>query len=54
MPFWYNTPSEGSEYSNLACTDFAGLNSLIKFDEVAFKSDDDFNMYLAMLLMHLI
>ncbi|WP_201800715.1 hypothetical protein, partial [Dulcicalothrix desertica] len=43
MPFWYNTPSEGSEYSNLACTDFAGLNSLIKFDEVAFKSDDDFN-----------
>ncbi|BDA70212.1 hypothetical protein CAL7716_043780 [Calothrix sp. PCC 7716] len=42
MPFWYNTPSEGSEYSNLACTDFANLNSLIKFDEVAFKSDDDF------------
>lgn len=43
MPFWYNTPSEGSEYSNLACTDYAVLNSLIKFEEVAFKFDDDFN-----------
>ena len=43
MPFWYSVPSEGSEYSNLACTDFAGLNSSIKFEEVAFKSDDDFN-----------
>lgn len=43
MPFWYNTPSEGSEFSNLACTDFAALNSIINFEEVAIKSDDNFN-----------
>lgn len=43
MPFWYNTPSEGSEYSNLACTDFATLNSIINFEEVGIKADDDFN-----------
>ncbi len=43
MPFWYNAASEGSEFNSLACTDWNQINSMIQFDELGVKSDDEFH-----------
>jgi hypothetical protein len=42
MPFWYNVASEGSKFNSVACTDWNQINSMVTFDEVAVKSDDEF------------
>jgi hypothetical protein len=43
MPFWYNAASEGSKFNSLACTDWNQVNSMVQFDELAVKSDEEFH-----------
>jgi hypothetical protein len=42
MPIWYNEAKDGSIFSSASITDWNTVNSTIVFDELAFRSDENF------------
>lgn len=43
MPFWYNAAEGESKFNSLVCSDWNQINSMIQFDELGVKSDDEFH-----------